>query len=108
MRALMSITLMTGAIAMLFSPAIAGEKKQTPAEFCRGLESMAETIMSARQAGVAMSKVMEIVKDDEVYQGFVMDAYDISRYSTEEYRRRSIEDFKNAKYLVCMKALRKR
>jgi hypothetical protein len=71
---------------------------------CKNYESLAETVMEKRQAGIAVSRMMEVAGEDALIQDLVERAYDQPRYSTDRMIRRTIEDFRNQAYMACLKA----
>jgi hypothetical protein len=68
---------------------------------CVALGEYSRTVMDARQTGVALSKIMEIVKGDDIHTRIVLDAYEQPRFQTEEFRRTAIQDFGNKWETVC-------
>jgi len=74
-------------------------------EDCKAIERLAESVMSARQRGMAMSKMLEIVNDggsDDLVNAIVVDAWDKPRYSGERYQQRAVSDYKDAAFGACM------
>ena len=74
-------------------------------EQCKGVTTVAESVMKARQSGASLDQVMEVV----IAQGMesdmtpiIMLAYDVPRYGTESYRSGAINDFKSKILKVCM------
>lgn len=65
--------------------------------------------MKARQNGVAMQKVLDVISTPDfasVKDGFrtiIMMAYDKPRFSTEANKQRAIGDFRDQVQLYCMK-----
>ncbi len=82
-------------LALSFNVAAAPEQCLTDSE-------MAYTIMSARQNGVPMAKVLMIVESDPVYRQYVMMAYDTPLYSSEEFKERTKREFENSAYRLCL------
>ena len=72
-------------------------------EFCPKIEQLSRSVMTARQAGVPMRKVMEIAESD-VTVSMVTEAYGYSAYSIQENRERAIQDFEDQWYLRCVKS----
>jgi hypothetical protein len=68
---------------------------------CVALGEYSRTVMDARQTGVALSKIMEIVKGDAIHTRIVLDAYEQPRFQTEEFRQTAIQDFGNKWETVC-------
>lgn len=78
-----------------------------PHSKCDSISELALKIMSGRQNGIAMSKMMQIAKQDELMQTLIIDAYEKNRYSTEEYQVRVIQEFRDNAHLQYVKALRR-
>lgn len=80
--------------------------------FCSSVSSLSEKIMSNRQQGVAMSKMLEVGQgaDPTLYdlaKSIVMAAYEKPRFHTKENIQRSIEDFRDEFFLACVKRFQK-
>ncbi len=84
--------------------ALAEEERAT----CKDIGRVAEQIMEARQMGVAMDKVVDIVGSHELMVVIVMDAYEQPRFSTEDYVTKAVADFKNRWLLNCYKARKRK
>ena len=82
-------------------------KKIDPTEVCSTFEELAGLIMEHRPLGTPMSKIMKVSGSDEIGRKIVVDAYERSRFSTESYQKKSIENFKNEWFLSCFKELSK-
>lgn len=74
---------------------------------CESYSGLAETIMGGRQTGTSMAAMIAIVSDDAYAAHMVRTAYDQPRWHTGENRQRAIEDFRDAVYLECYKAVEK-
>jgi hypothetical protein len=79
---------------------------------CTAISGLAETMMTNRQKGVAMSKMMELIKEigkgskiTNSIESYVVRAYEQPRYSSPEMQKRSIEEFRDEVHLECVKAL---
>lgn len=60
--------------------------------------------MTARQAGVPMSKVMAVAtKQGEPYVGFVRAAYETPRLSTDSAKEMVQGEFRDTAYSECLK-----
>ena len=77
-----------------------GEKKKP--DVCATYHELATMVMSARQKGVSLVKMMGIA-GDEMTKSLVMSAYDKPQYSGEEYRTKAVEEFANERALMCYK-----
>lgn len=76
-------------------------------EMCAEYGKLANTIMSARQDGVAMRKLMETIAGDEdakTTRRMIVMAYEAPGYSTERHQQREIVDFENTIYAECLRA----
>lgn len=74
---------------------------------CESYSGLAETIMDGRQTGTPMAAMIAIVSDDAYATHMVRTAYDQPRWHTGENQQRAIEDFRDAVYLECYKAVEK-
>ena len=69
---------------------------------CDEMAQLAEVVMEARQNGASMRSIMEIAGDNQLARVIVIEAYDRSRFTTEEYKRMAINDFSNDVYQICL------
>ena len=74
---------------------------------CDTYSGLAETIMDGRQTGTPMAAMIAIVSDDAYATHMVRTAYEHPRRHTGENQQRAIEDFRDAVYLECYKAMGK-
>jgi acid phosphatase family membrane protein YuiD len=95
--------LLTGLLlsAALISPAMAVTK-----EDCADVSGLAESIMSARLAGISIVDSMGIANTsgdmEELVTEMVKNAYSEYAYKTEEYKESAIKDFGAKYYLDCL------
>ena len=92
---------------MLCAPAYAEDL-----DACGIIRGFAETSMEARQNGAPVDQM--VLNSRAIAQNFptlsklveahLLEAYEMPRYSSEEYRRRAVTDFANAKYVECRRA----
>jgi len=72
---------------------------------CIEVSELAETVMSARQRNVDITKFMANFDSDstldEMIRTLAKKAYALPLYSTDEYRINTIRTFKNDVYLSC-------
>ena len=91
----------------LISPAVAGDSRN---ELCTSISSYANVVMTARQAGFSMSKLMSVAGlEDPAAAGakeIVIAAYGQRRWNSERGQQRAIEDFENDIHLGCMRGER--
>ncbi len=70
-------------------------------EKCEILSKVGEVIMLNRQSGFSMAKMISFSKS-KTLEGIVIVAYEEPRYSTEKQIARSVTEFSNNLYLVCV------
>jgi len=81
---------------------------------CKRLESSAELVMRARQAGAPMSKIWKVAEDthddylEAMYKMLAKNAYETPQYSTEPMQQRAVVDFQNTFFLACISNLEKK
>lgn len=95
-------------LALFISTASAEEN--TYENLCLDLAGLSNTIMTARQNGVPMTKTMSSLKQvvDQkpmggVVRQLVIDAYEIHNYRDEARQKQKITEFENKTYLTCLK-----
>ncbi len=74
----------------------------TDEEKCTISSVLAASIMSARQSGVPMSKLISMFGGDELSNELAKLAYKQDRWSSEEVQLRAIQDFENTAFQVCI------
>jgi len=72
-------------------------------KLCEAWGKVAAKIMESRQAGMPMSTLMEISKEDKTQQALIVKAYEHPHLQTKEYIQKSIGDFRDEVYLDCFK-----
>jgi hypothetical protein len=80
---------------------------------CSDLSGLSNKIMTARQNGASMPKLMDAMtnkipdgKLNNIVRELIISAYETSRYNSEEIKARKISDFENETYLSCVKELK--
>lgn len=76
---------------------------------CSMVASMARTVMSARQNGVEMEKMMAVARKSDgpvgkITEALVVDAFAVPRWQTPANKQRAIEDFGNDNAAMCYRA----
>lgn len=76
---------------------------------CAALEDFAKNVMTARQEGASLSKLVATVNspspnDGGAMQEIVVQAYEHPRLSSEESKSTAVNDFGNEIYLDCLRA----
>jgi len=80
-------------------------------EMCKATEELSRTVMSTRQKGADMSKLMAAIQgypkaQMKMTENIIIEAYSKPRYSTKKMQQESVSDFANEVYLECVKKLR--
>jgi hypothetical protein len=79
---------------------------------CDKRGQLAETVMTQRQNGLAISTLLAIAESSEnavvrdLVVGIVIEAYDRPRFTSDEYQVRAIQDFRNDMELQCLKTFK--
>ncbi len=78
--------------------------RSSTAQLCESESIAAEKIMTARQAGVAMSTVMTVAqRQGEPYIGYVRTAYEMPRLSTDSAKEVAQGEFRDSAYAGCLR-----
>ena len=96
MMMMMNLKAVVAAVAIVAASSAVAETKQ---ERCTLIGKLAAVIME-KQDGVDMSSLMEIA-ETELVQRLVIFAYEMPRYSSEDYKRTAVQDFANEAMGVC-------
>ena len=68
---------------------------------CEAIGELAGSIMTARQEGVPLSRMMGIANGNEGIIALVLQAYGQPRFSTNTVRMEAVADFHNQVELIC-------
>ncbi len=80
--------------------------KDKEKSYCELSASLAEAIMSRRQEGVPMSKILAIFSDSDPFdKNSVIKAYSLSRYDSEKFQQSAIADFRDQRHVDCLKLI---
>jgi hypothetical protein len=96
------------AAIVVLALAVWGSNARAETSFCKQVETLAESVMTARQKGVPLSKIIEIAEESEIgdtIRAMAMEAYSGPAYSTREYQDRKIRQFTDDWYLACLRKL---
>jgi hypothetical protein len=102
--------IITALAVISFSLPVMAEPKEesSPAmTVCSSYSSMAKQVMLSRHAGVDMSRMLEIMADDDIGVAIVMRSFEHPQFRTEQAIQRSAREFANQEMLTCMKAFNK-
>ncbi len=72
---------------------------------CEYTGKMAATIMTGRQAGLPMSKLLDI-SEGKMEKEMVFQAYDVPLYQSEEFQQRAVKDFSDRWEVTCHRVMR--
>lgn len=91
--------------ALLASFALSAEetKKTSLSANCSVIETLSREIMTSRQVGVPLSKMLEITGTDALSKQITINAYSMTAYRSKEYQERAINNFANTYLLECIK-----
>ena len=72
---------------------------------CSAFYELSENIMDARQSGVPMPKMLEMLDEyKHVATPIVLSAYKMSRYRTERIKKEVVEEFATKWMLLCIES----
>ena len=77
---------------------------------CNDISELARTIMTKRQNGVTMRKMMNVEFNEQVRElvhGLIIAAYDVAKFNSSEYKNKYINRFENEVYSMCIKEMKK-
>lgn len=87
---------------LLLLPAVSFADK---VDVCQDFAMSAAKLMDLRQQGVDMSYVLQRLKDFAPAKTLIMAAWEVPLYSTDQYKRKAIVEFKNMVFHECLKGL---
>lgn len=96
--------LLTALALTLTFTANASEEKKSEVDVCNQISELAERYMTLRQDGVSMSKLYKTAKGNKLVEKMIVDAYEVPKFSTDEYREIQVSKFKNRWFLNCVKS----
>lgn len=70
-------------------------------KFCEDVSEMSGLVMVMRQEDVTITEALVITKG--AFKELIMDAYDTPKYSTDKFKKLSINEFRNKWHLACLK-----
>lgn len=94
------------ALAVMASISTARAESEIELGLCSDLSDLADMIMSHRQSGTPMQRLIDILSEDDMLMSWVLEAYDSSRFDTPKYRERAVQDFREEKHVSCLRATR--
>jgi len=72
---------------------------------CITLGVLSTTVMDARQRGVSLGDIMTAAQGNDILQAITLAAYQVPRFTTEEYQQQAIADFGNEIMLACYEGM---
>lgn len=104
-------TLSTILLASLIALPVIAEDEGVNKDVCGIVYDLAETVMTARQKGLPMPKVMSIMAGDDSWadlrRELVLMAYEKPQHRTEEYRIDAANRFANDAAAMCYASMGK-
>lgn len=98
------------ALMLLAVPLLQAQDQGNWREGCNSVSKLAESIMKARQNGVPMRDIFNILHAHSTSESFtaisnelVIAAYEEPHWSTESNKTRAARDFSDRFYLACVK-----
>jgi hypothetical protein len=79
-------------------------------KICVSYGNAAESLMQARQSGVSMSSMMAPLTGNpaaKMMRPLIIEAFTVPRYSTGDFKRQAVNDFRAKAELACFKAYSK-
>jgi hypothetical protein len=72
---------------------------------CELVHRMATTVMGAYQGGVPIVQALSVADKSELMRAMVLEAYDSTRYTPQDFQQRAIERFANEWAVACYKQM---
>lgn len=75
-------------------------------KFCNDIYELSRQVMSARQNGVSLPEMLNLlakIESGSMYKPMIIHAFELSIYSTDEYKQSVIDEFSNEYLLQCLK-----
>lgn len=76
---------------------------------CQIVESLARTMMKARQSGMPAVELLKVIEQQKetpqvktAMKNLMVEAYKQPRFSVEEYQQNAINDFANEWFVMCL------
>ena len=98
------------------APAMASDNVQEAKEqACQSLQSLAAETMKARQMGIPMSNLLELInkqpvesesdkKNKATWKIILMESYEYPKFTGESYKKNIVNEFANKQMLRCLKS----
>ena len=98
------------------APAMASDDVQEAKEqACQSLQSLAAETMKARQMGIPMSNLLELInkqpvesesdkKNKATWKIILMESYEYPKFTGESYKKSIVNEFANKQMLRCLKS----
>lgn len=91
-------------IAALAASQLYADDTPTKEGWCSKIAVMAESMMDARQSGVSLQTVLDVVEEHmPSARDLAILAWDEPRYNTPEFQERVIGDFRDRAHLECLR-----
>ena len=100
-KTIFALSLMAAAVIGC-APANADTQPVDVANSCSSISTLAETIMTSRQAGVPMRDIVAIANGNSTVELIIQQAYSQSLWRSKGLKQRAITEFSNDWYKSCM------
>ena len=93
-------------IAAALTLSLTAFAEEAELDVCDEINNLAQSIMEARQSGVEMRQLIQIVRNNEIADfaiPIIIRAYEKPRFSVEKNKQNAIKDFQNEIYLQCIR-----
>jgi len=84
---------------LLFTSVIAASEKQ---DFCNHMQQVAQAAMTARQAGVPLQTMLQLVSDETAI-GIFQESYKYPKHESDADQKTSIQSFSKLILTACLK-----
>ena len=93
-------------IAAALTLSLTAFAEEAELDVCDELNNLARSVMNARQSGMEMRQLIEVVRGNEASEiaiEIIIRAYETPRFSVEKNKQNAIKDFQNEIYLQCIR-----
>jgi len=95
------------ATVLLASPA--SSQNLSPQDACTVFGELAASVMTARQNGVPLSRVLGVMEQEgdtnDLLREIIMGAYEKMRFATPSNQQRAVDDYRNEVETTCFRAM---
>ena len=107
----MKKVLLVAVLAFAVAQPVQATTREEAQKICGAVSEIAEVIMDARQKGVPIQRMIDLMADAGEYQDLayelILEAYDYPHIGTDRLVNDVIREFKTKTYLSCVRVWRK-